>query len=158
MTGGRLESAPRYATDITADDAWAVYEFVMPRLDALLSTHDAGSEQHRIAEALAEALATLVLRLDTEILRPTRKPHPIRPATLSPPVWTEEQLRAAEERRRDVIHQSWDDLCALVRPWQGSEGYDEVRWRMVDFRDAARETYYDRTCAELAIALRAERP
>ncbi|MFJ4781267.1 hypothetical protein [Streptomyces sp. NPDC088762] len=81
MTAGRPGAAPRYATDITADDAWAVY-----------------------------------------------------------------------------VSQSWDDLCALVRPWRGSKGYDDVRWRKMLFRDAAQEAYDDRTCAELGITPRAERP
>ncbi|MFD7628929.1 hypothetical protein ACFV7Q_23330 [Streptomyces sp. NPDC059851] len=140
-------SAPRYATDITADDAWAICDFVMPRMEALERLHCSGSEEHRTAGALAEAVSGLVLRLEAEISRSGRRPSVA-------PGWTPERVRTEEQRRLGRVQEYWNDVCALVRIWQGAEGHDEVRWQRVSFLDPAGEAEYDRLRAEHGIGRR----
>ncbi|MEU3516251.1 hypothetical protein ABZ770_13340 [Streptomyces sp. NPDC006654] len=56
-----------HAVDVTVNDAWAVIDFLVPRLEALERDHAGGTEEHRTATALSEAVSVLVMLLESEI-------------------------------------------------------------------------------------------
>ncbi|MFJ4320677.1 hypothetical protein ACIP46_36155 [Streptomyces lavendulae] len=161
MTGPQDSSTPertlRHTVDVTADDAWAVMEFLMPRLEALERAHGGGTEEYRTAGALAQIMSGLVLKLDAEILGPSRAPYRGRSAPPSAPALTEDEARAEAKRRLNQIRESWNDLCEIVRPWRETKDYAQARWHKVAFHDPHDEAEYNRRCAELGLR-QVERP
>jgi hypothetical protein len=61
------ERTLHHAVDVTAEDAWAIMDFLTPRLESPERAHDGGTKEHRTGAALAEAVSTLVLALESEI-------------------------------------------------------------------------------------------
>ncbi|MGW4198439.1 hypothetical protein [Streptomyces sp. NPDC005004] len=147
------ERTLHHALDVTADDAWAIMDFLMPRLKSLERLHEGDTEEHRTAAALAEAVAVLVLALVSEILGPPRGRCRDRsaPALAPSPPPTEDERLAKEKRRLTMIAEYWNQLCGIVRPWRESDGYDRARWHRVTFLDAAAEAEYHRLAAEAGL-------
>ncbi|MGW2618462.1 hypothetical protein [Streptomyces sp. NPDC001500] len=67
-----LHHAVDVTVDVTVDDAWAILEFLVPRLESLEHAHDGDTEEHRAAVALAEAVCALVWALESAIRGPRR--------------------------------------------------------------------------------------
>ncbi|MGW1091090.1 hypothetical protein ACWD4L_33570 [Streptomyces sp. NPDC002596] len=147
------ERTLHHAVDITADDAWAIIDFLTPRLESLERVHDDGTEEHRTAAALAEAVSALVLAIESEIRGPRRgrlRNRPAPPPAPSPSP-TEDERIAEKKRRLTVIAEYWNQLCGIVRPWRESEGYDRARWHPVTFLDTAAEAEYHRRVTEAGL-------
>ncbi|MBK3566854.1 hypothetical protein [Streptomyces sp. MBT62] len=150
---------PLFAADIKMDDAWAIYDFLVPRLESLQRAHGDGTEERRTAEALAEAISVLVLEIEREIrgpMRPRLAKSSARPPAPAPAP-TESERIAREKQRLTMIREYWNQLHAIVQVWRDSEGYDRVRWRQVGFLDAAAEAEYRRYVTEAGLR-KAERP
>lgn len=153
------ERTLHHAVDVTADDVWAIADFLTPRLEALERTHHDDTEEHRTAAALAEAVSALVMALDAQILGPPRgriRNRPAAPPAASTTLTTDEWL-AAEKQRLTVITECWNQLCGILHPWRECDGYDRARWHRVTFLDAAAEAEYHRLVDEAGLR-RAKRP
>ncbi|MFG2371437.1 hypothetical protein ACGFY9_08165 [Streptomyces sp. NPDC048504] len=147
------EHKPLHAVDITLDDAWAIYDFLVPRLESLQRSHGDGTEEHRTAAALAEAVSALVLEIEREIRGPVR-PRLATSSARPPapvPAPTESERIAKEKQRLGTIRECWNQLCGIVHIWHDSDGYDRARWRQVSFLDAAAEVEYQRYVAEACL-------
>jgi len=153
------EHKPLRATDITMDDAWAVYDFLVPRLESLQRAHGDGTEEHRTAAALGEAVSALILLIEREIRGPMR-PRPAKSSARPPapvPAPTESERIAEEKQRLSMTREYWNQLHGIVQIWRESDGYDRARWRQVSFLDAAAETEYQRHVTEAGLR-KATRP
>ncbi|WP_405435066.1 hypothetical protein OG373_41000 [Streptomyces avidinii] len=151
---GMPERTLHHASDITEDDAWAIFEFLMPRLEAQEAAHGAETEEHRTAGALAQVMSGLVLQLEWDIRAPFWKPYRNRSGPTTVLVWApppEAELRAQDEQRLDRIRDTWNTLCEALRSWHDSEGYDVARWHKVDFRDAAAAALYEQRVSDLGL-------
>jgi hypothetical protein len=147
------EHKPLHAVDITMDDAWAIHDFLVPRLDSLQRAHGDGTEEHRTAAALAEAVSVLVLEIEQGIRGPKR-PRIAKSSARPPapvPAPTESERIAKEKQRLGTIREYWNQLCGIVHIWHESDGYDRARWRQVSFLDAAAEAEYQRRVAEVGL-------
>ncbi|MGW2269148.1 hypothetical protein [Streptomyces yangpuensis] len=157
----KTERAPlRYASDITEDDLWEVFDFLHPRLEALEAGHAPGTDEHRTADALARMLSRAVLQLEWDIRARFWRPYRNRRGQMPVLVWApppEAVLRAQDEWRLDKIRESWNALCDGLQVWRDCDDYDLDRWHLVDFNDAAAEAEYDRRCDELGLR-RMKRP
>ncbi|MFE3269919.1 hypothetical protein [Streptomyces sp. NPDC059215] len=139
-----------HAVDVTVEDAWAILEFLAPRLESLERAHDGDTEEHRTAAALAEAMSALVLALESEICGPNR--GRLRNRSAPPPASpTEDERIAREKRRLTVIAEYWNQLCGIVYAWRESDGYDRARWHRVTFLDTAAEAEYHRLVVEAGL-------
>lgn len=159
MTTDR-EPTLHYAVDVTVDDAWAILEFLAPRLDLLERAHEGDTEEHRAAAALAEAVSALVLALESAIRSPNRvrlRNRSTSPPPAPGPLPTEDERIAKEKRRLAMIAEYWNQLCGIVYVWRESDGYDRARWHQVTFLDTAAEAEYHRLAAEAGLR-RAEQP
>lgn len=153
------EHKPLLATGITVDDAWAVYDFLVPRLESVQRAHGDGTEEHRTAAALAEAVSALVLEIEREIrgpMRPRLATSSARPPAPAPAP-TESERIAGEKQRLTMIREYWNQLYGIVQIWRESDGYDRARWQQVSFLDAAAEAGYQRHVAEAGLR-KATRP
>jgi hypothetical protein len=142
-----------HAVDVTVDDAWAILEFLAPRLESLEHAHDGDTEEHRAAAALSEAVSALVLALESAIRGPNRgrlRRRATPPPAPSPPP-TEDERIAREMRRLTMIAEHWNQLCGIVCAWRESDGYDRARWHQVTFLDPAAEARYHRLAAEAGL-------
>ncbi|MFF4448736.1 hypothetical protein [Streptomyces sp. NPDC001502] len=151
---GMPERMLHHASDITEDDAWAIFEFLMPRLEAQEAAHGAEAEEHRTAGALARVMSRLVLQLEWDIRAPFRKPYRSRSGPMEVLVWappSEAELCTQDEQRLDRIRDTWNTLCEALRSWHDSDGYDVARWHKVDFRDAAAAAQYEQSVADLGL-------
>ncbi|MFD7409920.1 hypothetical protein ACFV7R_46815 [Streptomyces sp. NPDC059866] len=147
------EPTLHHAVDVTVEDAWAILEFLAPRLESLERAHDGDTEEHRTAAALAEAMSALVLALESEIRGPNRGRLRNRSAPPPTPVPspTEDERIAKKKRRLTMIAEYWNQLCGIVHPWRESDGYDRARWHPVTFLDTAAEAEYHRRVAEAGL-------
>ncbi|MFD5623256.1 hypothetical protein [Streptomyces yangpuensis] len=149
------ERAPlRYASDITEDDLWEVFDFLHPRLEALEAGHPPGTDEQRTADALARMLSSAVLQLEWDIRARSWRPYRNRRGHMPVLVWApppEAVLRAQDEWRLDRIRENWNALCDGLRVWRDCEGYALDRWHPLEFNDAAAEAEYDRRCDELGL-------
>ncbi|MFI5681737.1 hypothetical protein [Streptomyces cellulosae] len=147
------EPTLHHAVDVTMEDAWAILDFLAPRLESLERAHDGDTEEHRAAAALAEAMSTLVLALESEIRGSNGGRPSNRSATPPTPVAspTEDERIAKNKRRLTMIAAYWNQLCGIVHPWRESGGYDRARWRPVTFLDTAAEAEYHRRVAEAGL-------
>ncbi|MGX9886005.1 hypothetical protein [Streptomyces sp. NPDC002276] len=138
------------ATDVTINDVWAIYDFLVPRLESLERTHGADTDEHRTASALNEAVAIFALAIEAEIRGPltgrARNPSGKPPAPA--PVPTESERITEEKQRLTRIKEYWNQLCAVVEVWRESDGYDLARWQRVSFLDAVAESEYRRRVTE----------
>ncbi|MFF3987959.1 hypothetical protein ACFY0B_25615 [Streptomyces sp. NPDC001797] len=147
------ERTLHYAVDVTVDDAWAIIDFLTPRLESLERTYDGGTEEHRTAAALGEAMSVLFLALELEIRGPGVRRHRHRSA--APPAIgpspTEDERIVEKKRRLTRIAEYWNQLCGIVRPWSESKGYDRARWHPVTFLDMAAEDEHHRRVTEAGL-------
>jgi hypothetical protein len=144
------EHKPPHAVDVTMDDARAVLAFLTPRLESQERAHASGTDEHRAASALSEAVCVFALIIEAEIRDPlagrVRAPSGRPPAPAPTP--TESERIAKERLRLTRIKEYWNHLCAVVEMWRESDGYDLARWQRVSFLDAAAEAEYQRLAAE----------
>ena len=123
------EHRPPHAVDITMDDVWAVLDFLTPRLESQERAHGSGTDEHRAASALDEAVCMFALIIEAEIRGPltgrVRNPSGRPPAPAPTP--TESERIAKEGLRLTRIKEYWNQLCAVVEMWRESDGYDLAR-------------------------------
>ncbi|MFE2418008.1 hypothetical protein [Streptomyces hokutonensis] len=153
------EHKPLRATDITMDDAWAIHDFLVPRLESLQRAHGDATEEHRTAAALAEAVSALILLIEREIrgpMRPRLAQSSARPPAHAPAP-TESERIAKEKQRLTMTREYWNQLHGIVQIWRESDGYDQARWQLVSFLDAAAEAEYQRHVTEAGLR-KAARP
>ncbi|MER7466733.1 hypothetical protein [Streptomyces sp. NPDC097981] len=129
-------SGPRYADELTNDVVWEIGAFLLPRLERAAGTHPSDSDEGITASALAEAVAALVLTLEWTITggTPGRARIPI--GIPLPPMPTEEERRVRAEMRLDRLRDDWNHLCVLAGYWRSAPGYQDSRWRKLEFREA----------------------
>ncbi|MFE2246470.1 hypothetical protein [Streptomyces lavendulae] len=151
-------SGPRYADELTPDVVWEIGEFLLPRLERAASAHPSDSEEGVTAAALAEAVATLVLTLEWTITggTPGRVRVPI--GVPLPPEPTEEERRVRAEMRLDRLRDDWNTLCLLAGYWRSAPGYQDSRWRKMEFRDAESERWHQQQLSYRHLESRVIRP
>lgn len=96
-----MTTAPRYATDLTADDVTALETFVERQLEA--TDIRIGTPEHRPIVAARVALG----RIATEIRVAMKRPR--------------------TEGAYSVLN-NWNLLLSIAAPWSEETGYDSVRW------------------------------
>ncbi|MFC9944278.1 hypothetical protein [Streptomyces pratensis] len=147
---GRTDDGVRYADGLTAELVWEVGDFLLPRLERAARAHPPGSEEGITASALAEAVAALVLTLDSLVTR--RRPARVRVHAGMPPapVPTDEERRTREKERLERIRRDWNHLCDLAGHWRSVPGYPGSHWRGIDFRDTGHEEWYAERAGHVA--------
>ncbi|RNG33519.1 hypothetical protein [Streptomyces botrytidirepellens] len=124
MTDATLPAeAPFTAADLTEADVDALSAFLEARLRELQDCHDAGSPEARAARALRTAADA---QLD-DLRLPFR--------------YDDGEPERIQEKAR-----AWNRVIFTVWAWQGTEGYDEGRWRLVSHATtSARDSEFDPT-------------
>ncbi|MYZ37921.1 MULTISPECIES: hypothetical protein [unclassified Streptomyces] len=153
-----VECGPQYADELTTDVVWEIGDFLLPRLERAASAHPSDSEEGITASALAEAVATLVLTLEWTITGGTPGRVRIPVGIPLPPMPTEEERRVRAEMRLDRLRDDWNTLCLLVGYWRSAPGYQDSRWRKLEFRDAEHERWYQQQLSYRRVESRVIRP
>ncbi|MEU6709292.1 hypothetical protein [Streptomyces wuyuanensis] len=102
--------APFYAGDLTQKDVSALKTFFNARVKELAAEHPIGSNATRAARALGMAVGAQIDELN---------------------LWFNDE---EPETLRKRIH-AWNYVVFSVWPWEGSDGFDATRWRLIQHCD-----------------------
>jgi hypothetical protein len=151
MEGGVVpgEQALQHADDVTVKDVRAIGDFLLPRLEGVLRAHSPDTEEHRIASALAESVAWLVLSVEFAITGEQPGRVLVLADSPAPAPQTDEQVRAQAKARLQRVHDDWNHLCAIAGFWSSDPASDGTRWHEVQFLDAEAHRRYDQQVARL---------
>ncbi|MDX3025388.1 hypothetical protein [Streptomyces acidiscabies] len=102
--------APFYAGDLTKEDLSALRAFFEARVKELADEHPVGSNEARAARALEMSVGVQIDELG---------------------LWFEDEEPETLTNRMSA----WNHLVFSVWPWEGVEGFDATRWRLIRHRD-----------------------
>lgn len=127
-------SAPFYADGLTKNDAKALKSFLAKVTTDMAQQYSVGTDTHRAARALDIAVGAQIDDLNL--------------------YFDDDEPETLASRMR-----AWNRLVFSIWPWEGAEGFDAHRWRLVERRnleDALRHARYTVNCLEKLATKRKE--
>lgn len=104
-------AAPFNADDLKQSDAESIKLFLDARIREVREEHAVGDREMRVVDALENSVGPLIEQLSK---------------------WFEND--EAETLRGRML--AWNRVVLAVWPWEGTEGYDARRWRVVKHTDS----------------------